>query len=216
MRIPLFPSVQLKPSLSLSLTHMQTNMHTHNHRPLPLVPYALLCPVPFAKEGGNPPGAHSSWPCWPPVVNDALGGPQTRVCVGRGGGDKEEAPHFPLATHSRRPATRDPQHAKKSAVGTGSGGQVLIFWEEQRRIFESNFRSHAQALFSLLLPHPTFFFFSFFYWGANSEPGESSKIGTKMPGQPEHFVFVALPRIDPTLGIYSRCKYQGGSSGQNK
>lgn len=32
---------------------------------------------------------------------------------------------------------------------------------------------------------------------------------TKMSGQLEHFVFVTLPGIDPILGIYPCCKYQG-------
>lgn len=34
-------------------------------------------------------------------------------------------------------------------------------------------------------------------------------MGTRMSGQLEHFVFVALPETDPTLGFYSRNKYQG-------
>lgn len=34
-------------------------------------------------------------------------------------------------------------------------------------------------------------------------------MGTETSGQLEHFVFVALPGIDLTLGIYSCCKFQG-------
>ena len=158
MGIPLFPSAQQKHSLSLSLSrslshshankHTHIHTHTHNHRPLPLVPYALLSPVPFAKEGGNPPGAHSSWPCWPPVVTDALGGLQSRV-----GGNKEEGPHLPAATHPRSPATRDPQHAELDAAGAASGGRFAL-----------NSCSHAWGWTTLPRWIVPFFFFHF-YWG---------------------------------------------------
>lgn len=62
----------------------------------------------------------------------------------------------------------------------------------------SSVQSHAAT--------PDFFIFIciffIFLLGANSETGES------VSGQLEHFVFVALPGIDPTLGFYSRYKYQ--------
>lgn len=163
MGIPLFPSLQLEPSLSLSLPRSLTCKHTCNHRPLPLFPYALVCPVPFAKKGGNPPGAHSSWPCWPPVVNDALGDPKTCgyvcifVCVcGRG---QRRNPTFPLsATHPWRPATRDPWRALNSERGH------WVRWKCLRRE-----RPHVRLSLSWLwAPYATpsfFFWLFFFYWG---------------------------------------------------
>lgn len=63
---------------------------------------------------------------------------------------------------------------------------------------------HSPGLLRLLMPHPVLFFF---FIGGNLEARGSQKTGAKMPGQFGSCVLVALPWIDPLLGIYPCCKY---------
>lgn len=107
--IPVCPSVQQKPSFSLSLTHMQTN--THTPRPLPLSPLCpplscAICQGGREFTGGSfilalltPCGDRCSWR--PAELVRGWGGTQRRG---------------PTSPHCHT-ATRDPQHVRTSADG---------------------------------------------------------------------------------------------------
>jgi len=134
-------TLPLSLSLARSLSHLHANKNTHTHkqRPLPRVPYALLCPVPFAKEGG---GIHrglihlgSADPPWWQMLLEACRAVCVCVCVCvcwvGGRTQKKKVPHFPAGTQPRRPATRDPRHAETPTLCQMFCCCCCCFWQRE-------------------------------------------------------------------------------------
>lgn len=160
------------------------------------MPLSVLCHLP--RREGIHRGAHSSWPYWPPVVNDALGDPKTcgYVCWQ----EQRRDPTFPFSQTFMLPC-----HAWPSACDQ-TDHRPRVRWKclsRERAHIKLSLSRPAQAPYPTV-PQPVFFFF--FYWG-QFRGQRILKNGAKMPGQFKSCVLVALPWIDPLLGIYPCCKY---------